>query len=98
MVNATFIFFPSPTHHMDETSFLNGPQRPAGSTVAGQTFSGERVDSARPSKVVSVGLTQPDHVARPGQRFLSCIVLHCQHVGMELGRAPVSEPVGGAHI
>jgi hypothetical protein len=51
---------------MDKTSIFNGPLWPAGSTVAGQTFSGERVDSSRSSKVVSVGLTQPDHVARPG--------------------------------
>jgi len=70
MANATF-FFPSPTHLMDKTSIFNGALWPAGSTVADQTSFGERVDSARPWKVVYVGLKQTDHVARPGQRFLS---------------------------
>jgi hypothetical protein len=83
---------------MDKTSFWNGPQRPAGSTVACQTFSGERVDSTRPSKVVSVGLTQPDHSYDQGKGSCLGNAIHVQHVGMELGRAPVSEPVAGAHI
>ena len=53
------------------TSIFNGPLWPAGSTVADQTFSAERVDAARPSKVISVDPTRTYHVTRPGQRFLS---------------------------
>ena len=56
------------------------------------------MDSARPSKVVSVGLTQPDHSHDQGKGSCLGNAIYVQHVEMELGRAPVNEPVVGANI
>jgi len=39
-----------------------------------------------------------DHVSRPGQTFLSLQSQKRENVGMEVARAPASEPVAAAHI